>query len=273
MTGALSTQLALPLVEPPRPPPSTETSRRPDAQAARKLDVSRGGGTVGSMIIAVAGQKGGSGKTTTAISIACEYLARGRRVLLVDADPQGSTSTFASVASEVGARTPTVVSMGVGLHRPEQLPALARDFDVTVIDCPPRHGEILKSAVIIADLVVLPCGPSALDAWALGASVDLINEAKVLRPDLLAVVLLTKKVARTAIGQGARDVLTSSGLPVLQSEMYHRVTYAEAPAAGLGPSVYAPTSPAAEEVRALATELELLAASTHVQQEVVANAV
>jgi chromosome partitioning protein len=224
------------------------------------------------MIVAFAGQKGGSGKTTTAISIACEELARGRRVLLVDADPQGSTSTFASVASEVGAKAPTIVSMGAGLHRPDQLPALAQGYDVTVIDCPPRHGEILKAALMVADLVVLPCGPSALDAWALGASVDLINEAKVIRPDLLAVVLITKKTARTAIGQGAREVLGASGLPVLHSEMFHRVTYAEAPAAGVGPSIYAPSSPAADEVRALADELEELAATTNVQQEAAANA-
>ena len=225
------------------------------------------------MIIALAGQKGGGGKTTTAIALACEWLARGRRVLLVDADPQGSTTTFASVASEVGAKAPTIVAMGSGLHRPEQLPSLAKDFDVVVIDCPPRHGDIMRSALVVSDLVVLPCGPSAVDAWALGASIDVINEAKVLRPDLNAVVLVTKKIARTTIGAGARDVLTSSGLPVLKTELFWRVHYQEAPAAGLGPTTYAPASPAADEIRALATEVEgLAAAMVHAQPQEVANA-
>jgi len=146
--------------------------------------------------------------------------------------------------------------MGPGFHRPEQLPALAADYEVTIIDCPPRHGEIMRAALMVADLVVLPCGPSAVDAWALAASVDLITEARIHRSSLVAVVLLTKVVARTTIGTGARDVLASSGLPVLSSEMHYRVTYQEAPAAGLGPTKYAPASLAAEEVRAVAAEIE-----------------
>jgi chromosome partitioning protein len=237
-----------------------QTSSRPENWTSRPVV-----GILAPMIIALAGQKGGSGKTTTAIALASEWLGQGRRVLLVDADPQGSTTTFASVAAEAAVPAPTIVAMGPGLHRPEQLPALAADYEVTIIDCPPRHGEIMRAALMVADLVVLPCGPSAVDAWALGASVDLITEARIVRPNLVAVVLLTKVVARTAIGTAARDVLTSSGLPVLASEMHYRVTYQEAPAAGLGPTKYAPTSPAADEVRAVAAELDNLLTSQGAQ--------
>src|SRR5262245_4570065 len=124
------------------------------------------------MIIAFCGQKGGAGKTTAALVTATEWLLRGRRVLLVDADPQGSAKTWGEVAAEGGSAAPTVVAMGAGLHRPDQLPALARSFDLTLIDCPPRHGEIQRAALMVADLAVLPCGPSGLDVWALGESLD-----------------------------------------------------------------------------------------------------
>jgi len=221
--------------------------------------VGRSGPSVDYMfVIACAGQKGGGGKTTTSISLASEWHARKRRVLLVDADPQGSALTWANVGAEAHVSLPTVIAMGAGLHRPDQLPALAQNYDVTVIDCPPRHGEIQRAALMVADLVLLPCGPSTLDAWALAATVDLINEARTLRSDLAAAVLITKKNGRTTIGQTAREVMMSSGLRVLDTELGYRVTYQEAPAAGLGPTTYAPTSPAAVEIRRLVDEIELL---------------
>lgn len=208
------------------------------------------------VIIAFAGQKGGSGKTTTAISVAVEWQERGRSVLLVDTDPQGSCRTWGDVASERSRGSPTVVAMGAGLHRQGQLPALAAKHDVTVVDCPPRHDELQRAVLAVTDVVVLPCGPSAMDAWALAESIDLVQKARRLRPELLAFVLITRKVARTAIGSGAREALSECGLPVLQTELGYRVTYQEAPADGQGPTSYEPGSAAAEEVRSLVSELE-----------------
>jgi chromosome partitioning protein len=98
-----------------------------------------------------------------------------------------------------------------------------------------------------------------MDAWALAESLELVEKARVLRPELAAAVMLTKKVARTAMSAGARRALTDCGLPVLATELGYRVTYAEAPAAGRGVTDYAPSSQAAAEVRALVDELEALA--------------
>jgi chromosome partitioning protein len=209
-----------------------------------------------STIIALAGQKGGSGKTTTALTIAAEWHARHRRVLLVDADPQGSTRTWGDLAAEGGHAAPTIVAMGAGLHRPDQLPALAKSYDFVVIDCPPRHGTVLRSALMVANLALLPCGPSAVDAWALGETLDLIAEARTLRPELQAAVVLTRKIARTVLGDGARVALAECGLPILRAELGYRVAYQEAPAAGLGVTVYEPGGAAAEESRRLVDELE-----------------
>jgi chromosome partitioning protein len=210
-------------------------------------------------IIACTGQKGGSGKSTVALSLASELVARGLRVLLVDADPQGTARTWGAVALEAGQTAPTVVSMGADLYRPGQLPALVGGFDWVLIDTPPRHSETQRAALMVADLALLPCGPSASDAWALAESVDLVRAAQQVRPDLNASVLLTRKVAGTAIGKSARDVLGEAGLPVLRSELGFRVAYQEAPAAGLGPAQYAPGSEAAAEVRALTEEVLTLA--------------
>jgi chromosome partitioning protein len=216
------------------------------------------------MLLALAGQKGGTGKSTTAIAIAAELAARGRKVLVADADPQGSLRTWAAVAAEAGHDCPTVVGVGADMWKPAQLPTLAKNFEDVVIDCPPRLDKVERAALMFADVVVLPCGPSAMEAWALAESVALVKEAQEFREQrgsspLRAAVVITRKIARTTIGQGAREVLSSAGLPVLESELGMRIAFQEAPAAGLGVAQYAPSDPAADEVRHLVDELLSLA--------------
>lgn len=213
------------------------------------------------MIIAFVGQKGGAGKTTTALCLAAEWHARGRRVLVVDADPQGTARTWASVASEAGRSPPAVVAMGAEMHQGEQLPRLAQGHDVTVIDCPGRISEVQRSALMIAQLAILPCGPTPADVWALQPSIDVVNEARALRPELLAAVLITKQVGRSALAGRARAAIAEGGLPILNAALGFRVAYQEAPGAGLAPTTYQPRGAAAHEVRALADELEMLLAA------------
>ena len=206
-------------------------------------------------ILAVAGQKGGAGKSTVAICIAAEAVARGRRVLLVDADPQATARTWGAVAAEAGQPSPTIVAMGATMHKPGQLSQAAESFDLVVIDCPGKLGDIQRSALLVADLALLPCGPSAADAWALSSSIELIHEAQTFRPALQAAVVITRKQGRTSLGQAAREVLAEAGLPVLAAELGYRIAFQEALGAGRGVSSYAPKDPAAAELRALYEEL------------------
>jgi len=212
------------------------------------------------MIISVIGQKGGIGKSTMTICLGVAAIERGLRALLVDADPQGTVRTWADVANEVEGRdaheTPTVVAMGATMHRAGQLASLAGGYDLTIIDCPPRHGDIQRSALMMADVAVLPCGPSAADAWALAGTVDVVQEVRTLREELRACIVITRAQGRTVLGRGARGVLESSGFPVLSSKLESRVAYQEALAAGRGVTAYAPRDRAASEVRALLDEIQ-----------------
>ncbi len=232
---------------------------RLDDEASEGLDVS-------AVIVALTGQKGGVGKSTLAICIAAELLARRHKVLLVDADPQGTIRTWGEVAVDAGQPLPSIVAMGSTMHRADQLPTVRLGYDDVIIDCPPRHGEIQRSALMVADMAILPCGPSSADAWALGASIDLVNEARTLRSDLEVRILITRKQGRTALGRSAREELEKSGIELLKTEVGYRVAFAEALGAGQGVTAYAPKDAAADETRALVSEL-LLWEKNHGTQE------
>lgn len=211
------------------------------------------------MIISVAGQKGGSGKSTIAIHLAAEWHARGKKVLLADADPQGTALTWAEVAAEKGVSCPHVVAVGDNLRT--VLPALSENYDVTLIDVPGRKASKRQvGALVISDVALLPCGPSTPDVWALAESVELVNEVRDLRSDLKAAVVINRRTA-TSEGKSARAALGSSTLPVLKTEIGLRVAFSEALAAGLGVTLYASGTVAANEIRRLADEVEDLALS------------
>lgn len=209
------------------------------------------------LIVAIAGQKGGAGKSTLAVNLAAEWNARGLRVLLVDADPQGTASTWADVAAEAKRPAPAVVAVGENLRR--DVPRLAEAADVVVLDVPGRSGGARQAgALMVADVVVLPCGPSAPDVWALGGSVEVVREVMALRPELRACVVLNR-ADRSAMSKQARGAVDGLGLPVLSQSLGARVAFSEALAAGQGVTAYAPGTVAANELRRLVDELEAFA--------------
>jgi chromosome partitioning protein len=208
------------------------------------------------MILTLAGQKGGTGKSTLAINLAVEWMRRGKRVLLVDADPQGTTLTWSNVAAEAGVKAPTVIAMGDNLR--QALPELAAAADVTIIDTAGRQSKRLAGALMLADVALLPCRPYPSDVWALAESVETVRTVQELRPELIAAIVINGKEARTALGRGAREAVSSAGLPVLIADLCQRVAFAEACAVGKGVTTYAPKTPAAAELRAIVDEIEAL---------------
>ena len=246
------------------------------------------------VVLAVANQKGGVAKTTTVHSIADALVANGRRVLVVDLDPQASLTWAVGIDTETielslhdvllrrAKASDVLVKVGdlhvipssidlagtevhlltktgreYGLRR--ALEPVIDDYDLVLIDCPPSLGILTINGLTAATDVLIPLQCETLSQRGVGQLLETIDDVRAYtNPDLRVMgVVATMFDGRTRLAQQViEEVQETYSLEVLQPPIPKSVRVAEAPAKGLSVLDHAPTSKSAEAYRALANVID-----------------
>ncbi|AHJ86402.1 ParA [Mycobacterium phage 40AC] len=158
-------------------------------------------------VISIVHTKGGVGKTTTAMYLAVAAAKRGIDVCVLDADPQRSALDWKE-DTDGGLPFP-VLEASKNLDIP--------DHDLVLIDTPPGTAGVIQKAVDIADLVIIPCGPSPVDVRRVWPTLQIATTSK-----KHSAVLLTQVDLRTRLGEEVRSALTEAGQDVIHTPIIRR---------------------------------------------------
>ena len=203
------------------------------------------------MVISLINQKGGVGKTTIAINLASALSSRNLKVLVIDADPQGSVlqwqATGANREFDVVQLAMPELSAQIGNHR--------RAFDHVVIDSPPALSHVSREIAAASDLAIIPIAPSSLDIWSSRETIELVTGVGRKRQRLAARLLVYRKIPGTRLAAEARDALNSYGVDIFKTEISQRIAYVEAIVAGVSVLKYSPNSVATREINDLCDEI------------------
>ena len=207
-------------------------------------------------VIALATSKGGVGKSTLARGLAAHWFALGRKPALIDADPTATLSRRYNPQGKLGA-VPVIAE-------PEELVAeviekLRTQHTPVIVDTAGFRNRTTISALVAADLAIIPLKAAAEDLDCAVATYDLIREINE-TPErsghpIRAAMILTMTMRGTVIARHVRSQLEAAGYPLLQAEMPHRVAYPEAGIEGLSPGVTDPDGASARDIAAIVHEL------------------
>ena len=209
-------------------------------------------------VIAIIGQKGGTGKTTATIGLAVASERAGFKTAVLDLDPQTNAANWADRRGEEV--PPAVQSIQPGRLRHTLKLLEEAGADLAFIDTPGRSDTAAIEAARVADLVLIPVHPQIFDLETLSAVRDALRIAE--SPSAYVVLNGIHPNATRSPAEQREVIGNAFGLPVCPVHLSHRSAFAEAPASGQAPQEFEPEGKAAGEVEALFAFMEPIAKPT-----------
>ncbi len=209
------------------------------------------------MIYTIGGIKGGSGKTTLAVTLAVMLSKKGRKVLLVDADKQATATDFSQWRTESLGQTGFTSIQLADIQVRNEVLKMKADYDDVIIDAGGRDTASQRAALVVSDILLPPFAPKSFDIWTLEQVSELITEMQVANPGLKAYAVLNKVDYNQKDQSEAKAYIEESGvMQVLHNCLHERKAIANAAASGLAVTEYRPRNQKAIlEVEALVDEI------------------
>lgn len=179
-------------------------------------------------VITVAQQKGGAGKTTIAANLAVSLAKKGKKVALLDTDPQGSLGRWFMTRRDAGDPSmdfSTASAWGVSY----ECDKLRGIYDYVLVDTPPKIDADLKPAIRESDLVIVPVSASQVDVWATEGVLDMAAREKA-----NVLVVLNRAKAGTRVAEDVDKALKELGVSRAKTVLGHRVAFPETMGVGKG---------------------------------------
>jgi len=178
-------------------------------------------------ILVAANQKGGCGKTTVAMQLGGALGHRGHRVLIVDADPQGTATRWAASAADESpfpAHVAGLAAAGGKVHR--EIKKYMESYDYILVDCPPAvESPVPQSVLLIADIALVPIIPSPADLWAATGTRGLIERATEINQTLQSRLVVNMLQSNTSMSKEVLTVLEDFGIPLTNARLHLRTAY------------------------------------------------
>ena len=182
------------------------------------------------LVITLAHQKGGVGKSTLATNLRSIFASSDYKAGLVDVDPQGSLTQLLSL--QAGRESDDLIALqpytdDEGKKKAyDALIAEMEPYDIVIVDTPPYLSADLKTVLGFTHLVLVPCKTSPLDFLAIGDTLKLIREVRVDSPGLVCAIVLSMTITGTDFTRKFRDELSKKWeFPVLKTEVGNRIAY------------------------------------------------
>lgn len=215
------------------------------------------------LIISVTNEKGGVGKSTVSINLAGILSNKMDTVLLIDADPQGTTRDWHTRRMEqpsgnikhsnITVPAETLSSKEL-LHN---IPEESDNYSLIIIDCGPAHDKITRAALAISHLGIIPITPSPYDIISAKKTINLIKEGKDSSAlEVQPYLLISRKIVGTNLGEEVKDSLKVFKIPIFKTEICQRISLCEAGIEGKTIDEYAPNNKAASEFEKLGKEVK-----------------
>ena len=211
-------------------------------------------------VIVITNQKGGCGKTTLTMNLAAT-LGIKSKVLVIDGDPQGSATRWAASSSDDKPFVASVMGLanaGDKVHR--EIKKYLEDYDYILVDCPPAvENPFTSSALMVANLALVPIVPSPTDLWSAVGIQKLINNVMVMNEDLKARLVANMCQGNISISKEALTLIEEFDFPKTKTDIYQRTAYRQA--AAFGGSVHdLDNLKAKDELNSLAKEIRAIIA-------------